>query len=267
MSYKQVYLFCIGFVFSLSACNQDPTKDFGELTPEKPGNKAVHYDTPPFGLKIPEVLEFNEQEEQEFQIEAWANQGQAQIEVAGLPPQMTFDASRSVLKWNPAATREGGNPIRNPSVRPWRMHQLEISLTGSAYPQIAPIQKNVVLVIESARDDLKIQLKSPPQKGWTIEEDEDLDLKFSIQSRDFPEGPFFLELVGSGVERLLRQTSEAPMITQMKKGVYRVYWRVPCDLTEGEESYPMSVRVRNPRGEEIQSAELPIRVEDGGLGC
>ena len=180
--------------------NPYPTAGGGKITAEPapvPDDVA-----PPLVLRVPEFVEAPEGSETVLAIEARVKEGEQPIvRVGQLPQGAVYDSVKSIIRWTP-----GFDAANDPANAETVSKEYTIAITlHSASDPITVLKKEIKLL---ARDTPR-PFTLNPGAAMSVSEGSLLSRVISVESVDFPNGPFKLEAQGLplGSELKLRNPS------------------------------------------------------------
>jgi hypothetical protein len=164
-------------------CNADPNPKTGVLTEKQAERRVVEA---PFSVSIPEWVEFSEGKTSKFQFEAKVPApGVAQVRLEGLPAGATFDPKALKIEWTPDA--RAGNDPAVPSLG-YRTYRVQVFVTSSLDP-VSSLERAVTFFVRDTPGDLKVVSQEPRP---SLPENQTTYLTYTVESADYPQGPFVL---------------------------------------------------------------------------
>ena len=195
---KTKVVFVAGFVATLSAglcaCQVNPFETApGKLTTTKPVDRPVGK---PWGIDIPEQLEFTEGRTDEYVIQAYVpSPARPVLAMSDLPPGARFDTKLGKLTWTPDFS--AGNDSRDPA-SDLKTYRSRVLLSSTLEPQ-SVVEKMVLLVVHNVSRPVDLEWQ---QGMLQIREGTEFKTRVRVKSADFPQGPFgfFISGLPSGLE-------------------------------------------------------------------
>jgi hypothetical protein len=178
---------------TLAGCQVDPFPADGRITPEKPVERPV---AKPWGIEVPERLDFAEGETSEYTVRAHVPAPATPIlAVVDLPPGATFDPATGKLSWEPDYS--AGNDPRDPASLS-RSYQSRVLLSSSLEPQ-SVVEKSITLVVRNTARAVDLEWS---ESDFELTEGRTFTSSVDIKSEDYPAGPFQFFITGlpSGVQ-------------------------------------------------------------------
>ncbi len=178
---------------TLSGCQVDPFPADGRISPEKPVERPV---AKPWGIEVPERMEFLEGEASEYTIRAHVpSPAMPILAVAELPPGAVFDPATGKLNWEPDFS--AGNDPRDPTSES-RTYVSRVLLSSSLEPQ-SVIEKAMMLVVRNSARSVELEWSTPK---FELTEGRNFSTTVTVKSEDYPAGPFqfFIGGLPSGVQ-------------------------------------------------------------------
>jgi hypothetical protein len=185
-----------GAVLLYGCQNPYPTSGGGQISAEpapSPGEVV-----PPLVLRVPEFIEAAEGSETVINIEARVKDGdQPIVRVGKLPSGAVYDAAKSVIRWTPAF--DAANDSSN-SETVSQQYGISISL-HSAQDPITVLKKEIKLFVRDTPRAFTISAGG----AMRVSEGALLSRVITLESVDFPNGPFKLEAQGLPLGSELKQ--------------------------------------------------------------
>ena len=180
------YLYLILFPLILVSCNEDPYPEVGDITEVKPleGIRQVAYVIDPSVRE----MSFPEGIRNEYKIDVYVPAGEPLITFRGLPENQgaSFDQTTHMLSWEPSYDAANGeDPLDRAKYYP-----VTVELSSTAEPQTIIFEDIVLKVTDTPRD---MVINSPNDKNQKVQEGHTLEFELSIDSDDFPQGPFSMQ--------------------------------------------------------------------------
>ncbi len=195
MNFKEISAAFLG-VFLIGCQNPYPAQGGGEITAEPPPIPGQV--SPPLVLRVPELQEIVEGTEVIIPVEARVPAGGTPIvRFKDLPQGAVYDSTKSEIKWTPGF--EAANDASNSEVQT-KAYVVKVSMYSSADPLMA-VQKEMKLFVRDTPRAFTVVSASAP----LVYEEGSLSQLITIDSVDFPNGPFTLEGVGLPIGSELRK--------------------------------------------------------------
>ncbi len=176
--------------------NNNPYPDSGnlDLKPRAPREVVP----PAIGMVVESKFEYNEGIRRDFRIKATVPApGTPDVQIDNLPAGAKFDPKTLVVSWKPGMF--DGNDPKDPTVKK-RIYPITIFLRSSE-DHTEAIEKMVNLIVFDTPQ--KFQVDSDDKDSVT--EGETLVYSFSIDSKDYPNGPFTVSTLGMPANTELRK--------------------------------------------------------------
>lgn len=252
-------LFVAAGIF-LSGCEQSPIADAEKLTEQKPTLAEVKEVLPPYGLSAPDVMEFTEGNLGEYLIEAWVpSPANAIVTITGLPEGAVYNSAQSKISWRPGF--DSANDSQKISTV-MRFYPIEISVQSDQEKKVAPIKKNVVLVVKDNPRKFDLEFSS---KAFKLTEGKEFEQTLKIISDDFPKGPFLVEIDGlpPGASLEIRENHS----------VFTIRWLPWYDVVSSADTWDeqckcyqktlqLEYKITNLRGQTITSPKVEWVISD-----
>lgn len=222
---------------SVAGCESNPFPAEGYVRETAPPQRAF---MPAYAVNVPALL-FVEDAEETYTLGVTVPPyaGDPIVEIEGLPRGATFDPKTLQLKWRP--TRTDGNPKdgSDPAIG-FARYPVKILLSATDDPVTTIAQEEVITVVNSRIAPSASLSQTAPrftQGVWN-------ELNLTVQSVDYPTGPFVVEVTGvNGGVRIIRGTD----LTQLKIG-YRPTAEDFAGVTTSERLVSVLIRIYQPDG-------------------
>jgi len=179
---------------SLGGCQENPFDTTpGRLSASKP---AEHPVGKPWGIDVPEQMEFVEGRKDEYAIQAYVpSPAKPVLAMADLPVGARFNSTTGVLTWTPDYS--AGNDSKDPSTD-LRTYRARVLLSSTLEPY-SVVEKMVLLVVHNVSRPVDLEWQ---QGLLQIREGAEFKARVKVKSLDYPSGPFGFYVSGlpSGLE-------------------------------------------------------------------
>lgn len=174
----------LGTALLFGCQNPYPTAGGGKISAEPAPVPDVV--VPPLVLRVPEFVEVAEGAEAVLAIEARVKEGEEPVvRVGQLPPGAVYDAAKSVIRWTPAF--DAANDPANAEITS-KEYTIAITLHSSQDP-ITVLKKQIKVLARDTPRAFTIN----PGLAMRVTEGALLSRVITVESVDFPNGPFKLE--------------------------------------------------------------------------
>ncbi len=243
---KFVLTICL---LSIISCNDNPYPEVDELGKDRrppPGLKAKA-----LSMSLNDKIELQEGVQTQFLIKVDVEApGVPIIDIEGLPEGATFDEETFTVSWTPTYS-DGNSPV-DPSIKSM-IYPIVVTLKSSLDDKRA-IRKESNLVVFDVPRSVRIDTRDT----FSVNENSDLRARFSVENRDYPDGPFLVESDGlpPGAEII---ADDKNVNFQIK---YRPTYQV-VNLNDGsdDKEFLVTLKAVNPAGHFVKK-EIKITVDD-----
>ncbi len=193
-----------------AACTQNPFPTSGRVVQRQPEKPAPV--VPPLVLDSPETVEVMEGQLAEFPINVSVPKpGKPLLSIQGLPAGAVYNPETGKVTWTP--TFQDANDTRDLSVIV-RTYPLKMQLSSSEDP-VTVTQGSTLLVVRDVTRPIKVTLPAPTTPT-ELKEGKLHEQIIDVQSEDYPNGPFEIQIknlpVGALVQRDLTNPARFKVI-------------------------------------------------------
>lgn len=182
-------------------CNADPYPETGVITDRQIVPRVVEA---PYSVSIGDWIEFAEGKTGRIQFEAKVPApGVPKVRIEGLPSGATFDSKSLKVEWTPDS--HAGNDLVVPTLG-YRTYRVQVFVTSSESP-VTSLERSVTFFVRDTPGDLNVVAKD---SSPSLPENKTTYLSFSVESSDYPQGPFVLVSQGFPFTPKIEQDKQDP---------------------------------------------------------
>ncbi len=183
---KALKILALVMLVAVAGCKQNPFPKEGEILNEKPVEKPPIL--PPLVLDIPDTIDFREGEANELVFKAKVPSPATPIvTITDLPDGATFDSTKMKIVWTPDFS--AGNEPNDPTAR-FRTYTVSFTLRAST-DVVTSVTRRALITVRDVPRDVIVNV---PAGDRDLQEGKEFIEKISIESVDYPKGPFTLNL-------------------------------------------------------------------------
>ncbi len=242
-------------LLALTGCESDPYPSVGKKY--KGPAEETKDPADALSMTLSGQYEFYEGKITDFRIRAEAPAPYAPIiKVEGLPAGAKFDEEKFVFSWEPGYF--DGNLPGDPTIKT-RTYPITVWLS-STKPDSEKRTKEVVLIV----NDVPLDLNINGGDTKSVREGDELIYDFSIENKDYPNGPFAVTTEGFPANTRIEQLSDTDFRLTFKPDFHHVIinensncstWSVNCIEYDG------TINVYNP-AKHANSKKVKFQVND-----